>query len=133
MPFLQAIDAVDKYFDGTEDRLARCARPHWFTTPLSGYGEINTLFGSSEENAKWVSLMSGDKPDINQVAGEEHKIAFLTAARMDLRKQYVALDDKQRTPLDVRRYAALQLRWQRNNIRRLRALVVGERSKPITS
>lgn len=132
MPFPAAIKHLDTYFDETESRLTKGDRPRWFSTPLSAYSDINTLFGSSAENAEWVTLMQGPKPDINQVAGAEHKIAFLTGARMDLRKQFIAQDAQPRSSLDVRRYATMRLRWQRNNVRRLDNLVTNERSKPVT-
>ena len=94
MAFKDAIEYLKEYYKTSADNAEDLKRPTWSLTEAGDLASLIQLFDTSEENEAWKTM---DKKSFNELMGVRGKIAWMSACRRDLRRQYISGEAQPRT------------------------------------
>jgi len=125
MSFNSGYSFVVEYLETRQHAMLNVQRLPWSTQPLEDLAALNRKFSSSKENTEWEQMYEDpEKRVIDQIVATRNKIAWLCAARRDLRKQFAAADsDRVRTSLDQMRYELQRIKWALDGLVRFNELL----------
>jgi hypothetical protein len=132
MAFDQATNFIRDYLGMHASQVQRVERLDWavqYPVPDT----VDAKFDSTTENSVWNAMYESDAPDINNIIGVRTKIAWLAAARRDMRTQFgAALECRLRVHHDQHRLALSGYGWAYNGMTRLMQLINEQRSQALT-